>query len=116
MEKKRYPASLFWIGFVTNVIFHFFWLFLPAVVLMILGIFLRGCLYVGLGILALDIILSFAEQLRIRAAFLADSDNPDFRGFQQALSKDGNWTDNVKEFVDEKTADSQKENENIEPR
>ncbi|MGN1110752.1 MAG: hypothetical protein ACI4QY_03790 [Oscillospiraceae bacterium] len=106
MNEKKYPAGLFWVGFVTNVIFHFFWLFLPAVVLIIAGIFLRVCLYIGLAVLALDVILSFIQQLRIRAAFMSDSDNPDFREFQRALSKDGKWIDNVQEFVDERMTKS----------
>lgn len=100
--KKRYPASLFVIGFVTNIIFHFFWLFVPAVICLIIGIFSRNFLYIGLTILLFDVIISLIEQINIRSAFMSDSDNPDFRGFQDALSKDGKWNENLMEFLDER--------------
>lgn len=69
---------------------------------MMVGIFSKPCLFVGLALLLLDLILSFAEQMRIRKAFLQDSDNPEFQQFQDALSKDGNWINNIKDFVEEK--------------
>ncbi len=98
--KKRYPASLFVIGFITNMIFHFFWLFVPAVILMIIGIFSRNFLYIGLTVLLFDVIISLIEQINIRNTFLSDTDNPDFRGFQEALSKDGNWNENLMKFLE----------------
>lgn len=99
---RKYPPNLFLIGLITNIIFHFFWLFVPSFVLMMVGIFSKPCLFVGLALLLLDLILSFAEQMRIRKAFLQDSDNPEFQQFQDALSKDGNWINNIKDFVEEK--------------
>lgn len=99
---RKYPMSLFLIGFITNIIFHFFWLFLPGVILIIAGIFIRPCLLAGLAVFLIDIIVSFIEQMRIRSACLKDSDHPDFRKFQEALSKDGSWIENVQEFVDSK--------------
>lgn len=98
--KRKYPTELFVIGFITNLIFRFFWLFVPGVILLIVGIFSRSFLYIGLTVLLFDIIVSLIEQFRIRAACLSDTDNPDFRGFQDALSKDGNWNENLTEFVE----------------
>ena len=109
MKNRRYPASLFLIGFVINVFLHFFWLFLPGVVLLIVGIFVKPCLYMGLTVLVLDIILSLVEQLKIRQAFLEESDNPDFMAFQDALSKEGNWKDQIGELLDQKISDPQNE-------
>ena len=98
MNNRKYPTSLFIIGFITNILFHFFWLFIPCIILLIVGIFVKPCLYIGLALLLIDILLSLIEQFRIRQAFLEESDNPDFRAFQDALSKDGNWRDNLGEL------------------
>ena len=109
MKKRKYPTSLFIIGFITNILFHFFWLFVPGIVLLILGIFYQTCQYIGVSLLFIDVVLSFIEQLRIRQAFLEESDNPDFQAFQDALSKDGNWKDNISEFLNQKISDSENE-------
>ena len=101
MQERKYPNKLFAIGFVTNVFFHFFWLFIPSILLLIVGIFIKPCLYIGLACLILDLYLSFSEQLNIRKAFLTDTDNPDFQKFQDALSKKGGFLDNMKEYLDE---------------
>lgn len=68
---------------------------------MVIGIFFKTPLRIGLIILALDIVLSFVEQMRIRAAFTEDSDNEDFRRFQDALSQDGDWRENTRNVLDE---------------
>ena len=109
MNNRKYPTSLFIIGFITNILFHFFWLFIPCIILLIIGIFVKPCLYIGLALLLIDILLSLIEQFRIRQAFLEESDNPDFRAFQDALSKDGNWKDNIGEFLSQKMSDPQNE-------
>ena len=109
MNNRKYPTSLFIIGFITNILFHFFWLFIPCIILLIVGIFVKPCLYVGLALLLIDILLSLIEQFRIRQAFLKESDNPDFQAFQDALSKDGNWRDNIGELLNQKMSDHQNE-------
>lgn len=109
MNNRKYPTSLFIIGFITNILFHFFWLFIPCIILLIIGIFVQPCLYIGLALLFIDIVLSLIEQLRIRQTFLEESDNPDFRAFQDALSKDGNWRDNIGELLNQKISDPQNE-------
>ena len=110
--KRRYPTSLFVIGFVTNIIFHFFWLFVPAVICLVIGIFSRTFLYIGLTILLFDVIISLIEQINIRNTFMSDSDSPDFRGFQDALSKDGKWNENLMEFLNERFENSPNDNDN----
>ena len=109
MNNRKYPTSLFIIGFITNILFHFFWLFIPGIILLIVGIFVKPCLYIGLALLLIDILLSLIEQFRIRQAFLEESDNPDFRAFQDALSKDGKWRDNIGELFNQKISDPQNE-------
>ena len=37
MNNRKYPFSLFLIGWITDILFRFFWLFLPAVLLMLIG-------------------------------------------------------------------------------
>lgn len=106
MKKRKYPMSLFLTGFISNFLFRFFWLFIPVVVLLITGVFIRPCLVVGALVILVDAILSLIEQLRIRKAFLEDSDNSDFRAFQDALSGDGKWTDNVKDVLENKVKDN----------
>ena len=101
MNNRKYPLELFIFGFINNILFHFFWLFVPAVILLIVGIFVKSCLYIGLVLLAADVVLSFVEQMMIRNAFLAESDNPDFRAFQDAISREGNWRDNLGQLMDE---------------
>ncbi len=110
MNQKKYPTSLFMIGFITNILFRFSWLLLPALILLIIGIFTPTCRYVGLTLLLIDVALSFIEQIRIRQAFLEESDNPDFQAFQDALSKDGNWKDNIGEFLNQRMSNPQDEN------
>lgn len=109
MNNRKYPTSLFIIGFIMNIFFRFFWLFVPAVALLIVGIFAKPCLYIGLALLILDVILSLIEQIKIRNTFLKDSDNPDFQEFQDALSKDGDWTSNLGELLEQKLSEGQNE-------
>lgn len=96
--KGKYPADLFIIGFITNIFGRFFFLFFFALFLLMIGIWVKACLMIGLGLLGLDIVLSFSEQLRIKYTFL-NSDNPSFTMFQDAvLSKD--WKNNVMNIVE----------------
>ena len=109
MGNRKYPLSLFVIGFITNVLFHFFWLFIPCIILLVIGIFVEPCRLIGLTLLLLDIVLSLIDQLRIRHTFLQDSDNPGFTAFQDALSRDGSWYENMSELLNKRTSDIQNE-------
>ena len=72
-----------------------------------IGIFIKPCVKVALVLFVLDLILSSVEQLRIRKTVLEESDNPDFREFQDLITKDGNWMKNVQEFVEQKMEDEE---------
>ncbi|MGN0492344.1 MAG: hypothetical protein ACI4F7_01750 [Acutalibacteraceae bacterium] len=100
MKERKYPFSLFVIGFITNILFRFFWLFVPGIIFMVIGIFAKWCLYIGIGLLLLDIIISFAEQMQIRHTMLTVSDNEQFSDFQDAVSMDGNVFENIRNFVE----------------
>ena len=69
---------------------HFFYLSVPGIILCIVGIWIKSCLYIGLAILGLDLILSIIEQLRIRNATVSHSENPEFNELMDAFcSPDG---------------------------
>ncbi len=84
MERK-YPTKMFWLFVLTNFLFHFFYLFIPGIILCIVGIWVKYCLWIGLAILGLDVILSIIEQLRIRKAAVSHSDNPEFNELMDAF-------------------------------
>lgn len=108
MEKK-YPLSLFIAGFITNIFGRFFFLFFPAVILLFIGIWVKVCLMLGLALLALDIALSFIEQLILRNVTL-NSDNPNFAEFQDAMLSE-NWRDNIKNIIEGKISENQDDDE-----
>ncbi len=88
MERK-YPTKMFWIFVLDNFLFHFFYLFVPGIILCIIGIWVRPCLWGGFIILGLDMILSIIEQLHIRKAAVTPSDNPEFNELMDAFCSPG---------------------------
>ena len=88
MERK-YPTQMFWLFVLTNFLFHFFYLSVPGIILCIIGIWVKSCLWIGLPILGLDAILSIIEQLRIRKAAVTPSDNPEFNELMDAFCSSG---------------------------
>ena len=88
MERK-YPTKMFWFFVLTNFLFHFFYLSVPGIILCIVGIWVKSCLWIGLAILGLDMILSIIEQLRIHKAAVTPSDNPEFNELMDAFCSPG---------------------------
>lgn len=100
MERK-YPAKMFWLFVLTNFLFRFFYLSVPGIILCIVGIWVKSCLYIGLAILGLDVILSIIEQLRHRNAAVTPSESPEFNELMDAFcSPDG--LDAFRKVLDEK--------------
>ena len=62
----------------------------------------------GIIFLGVDIGLALAEQWRIRKTILEESDNPDFKEFQDAVLS-GNWRQNVIDMVETKIQEEQSE-------
>ena len=87
--KREYPTKMFWLFTLTNFLFHFFYLSVPGIILCIVGIWIKSCLYIGLAILGLDLILSIIEQLKIRNAAVSDSENPEFNKLMDAFCSPG---------------------------
>lgn len=102
-QEKKYPTSLFVIGFFMNLTKNLI-LFFPGVILLIIGIWVKWCLILGIALLLIDVIVSLIEQIQIRNATV-NSDNPDFKEWQDAiLSSD--WKDNIKDLTESKINDS----------
>ena len=88
--KREYPTKMFLLFTLTNFLFRLFYLSVPGIILCIVGIWIKSCLYIGLAILGLDLILSIIEQLRIRNAAVSYSENPEFNELMDAFcSSDG---------------------------
>lgn len=105
MERK-YPAKMFLMFVLTNFLFHFFYLFVPGIILCIVGTWVKSCLWIGLAILGLDLILSIIEQLRIRKAAVTRSDNPEFNELMDAFCSPGGL-EAFRNVVDEKIKSAQ---------
>ena len=100
MERK-YPTKMFWFFVLSNFLFHFFYLSIPGIILCIVGIWVKFCLWIGIAILGIDVILSIIEQLRIREAAVTPSDNPEFNELMDAFyGPDG--LEAVRKIVDAK--------------
>lgn len=102
---KKYPASLFIMGLILNLIARFGILTLASVIFLIIGIWSPASLRIGISLLIIALALSFIEQLRIRNAFLSEDDgNPGFKDFQDAVSS-GDWRNNIMNLVESKITD-----------
>ncbi len=109
MKNRKYPISLFIFGFVMNIVFRFWVLFVLGIVFSIVGIFVKSFVNIGLAILLFDVALSFVEQMRLRQTFLEESDDSDFETFKDMMSEDGNWMENVREFLNDKISNPDNE-------
>ena len=105
MERK-YPTKMFWFFVLTNFLFHFFYLSVPGIILCIVGVWVKSCLWIGLTILGLDVILSIIEQLRNRKAAVSPSDNPEFNELMDAFCSPGGF-EAFGKVLDEKIKSSQ---------
>ena len=79
---RKYPTKLFVIGFLFGVIVYRFYLFVPSVILLIAGAFVKPCYYIGC------FILSFIWQIRIRNLVLNDNNNPSIQRIQNAFTEE----------------------------
>ncbi len=101
---KRYPKDLFWFHFFQTFLFHHIFLWLPGITLLIVGIWVRPCLYVGLGFLVMDLIASYLNAVRTRDVFL-NSDNPNFKEAQDAVLSE-NWRENLQQMAENKSGEN----------
>ena len=92
MKKKKYPASLFVLGFIAKLVRNYKWI-RAAIVVYVAGIWVQWCTLVGFALLLSALTLSLRQQLETRNAVL-NSDNPNFKDVQEALLSP-NWKDNL---------------------
>ncbi len=111
-QEPKYPVNLFWIGFFMNMTKNFL-LFFLAIILLIVGIWVKWCLILGLALLALDIIISLVEQIQIRNTTL-NSDDPNFKEWQEAILSP-NWKDNIINLTESKMENSDEEDSDNSP-
>ena len=102
-QYNKYPVSLFVIGVLMNLTKNFF-LLLPSIILLIVGIWVKWCLFVGVALLLLDVIISLIEQIQIRNATI-NSDNPNFKEWQDAILS-SNWKNNIMDLTESKIDDT----------
>ena len=113
MKERKYPTKLFITGFVIGVILYRFYLFVPSIILIIVGFKIKICYYIGCVILLIDLILSFIWQIRIRNLVLNDNDNPDIQKFQDAFTEENpndNLINTINEII-ESSADDEDDDE-----
>ena len=95
---KKYPSSLFWTQLIMDFLVRHIYLCIPGFTLVIVGIWVRPCLYIGIGFLLLDAGLSLFSALRTRSVFL-NSNDPNFKEAQDAVLS-ANWDQNLRDLVE----------------
>lgn len=83
---RHYNKSLFWIGFMMNMTKNIF-LLIPGLILCIIGIWVKPCLFIGAALLVIDVVISLIEQIRIKKTVENNSD-PNFESWAEIMSKD----------------------------
>lgn len=99
---KKYPTSLFFAGVLMNLTKNFY-LFIPGVILLLIGLWNKACLSFGALLLFVDIVVSFVEQLKIKNV-CETSDDPNFLSIQDAIL-DKNWRKNIIEMTEQRMRD-----------
>ena len=97
----KYPWDLFVFGLFDNLI-RCFWLWIPGIILILIGIFKKKLLLIGTFLVVSALIFSFVQQMRIRQAFLTESQNPDFQEIQEVISEEGDWRENLHDYLNKK--------------
>lgn len=95
--KEKYSATFFIVGIILNMIKHFY-LLLPGIIAMIVGIWFSAVLFLGIGLVTLDLCFSVVGQFQNKKV-LESSENPQVKEVNKAIhSKD--WRRNVIDLVE----------------
>lgn len=105
--KRHYNWKLFLIGFLMNTV-RLFFIVIPALILLVVGIWVLPCLYIGFALLAIALIIAFVQQLMIKHT-AETSDDPEFVPFAEAMCSD-DWKERTIEWTKQKIQE-QKEKE-----
>ena len=106
MKEPKYPIKFFVFGFFLDFFMRHFYLFLPAAVFAIIGIFAPWAVVVSTALILLDIVLSLFSQIQIMHTLTHD-DDPNCAPWRNAIRSE-NWEENVRELTEEQI----KSNEN----
>lgn len=98
---RKYSLKFFLIGLFLHFTAVHFYLFLPGIILSIIGIWNEECLAVGLAMLVVDLVMSCIEQLRIRKIALQESDHEEFNQLMDA-ALDPNSPKTLAQIIKEK--------------
>lgn len=97
----KYPARLFAAGFIMSLLFRHAYLTAPAVILLIIGIWVSPCLIAGAALLMISLVVSLVGELSIKKTFETESENVSLEQFKKAVTgSDGGMT-GVRRFVEE---------------
>ena len=110
MNNRKYPARMFVIGLIGNFLLHYFYLFLPGIILCVIGIWSKVCLCIGLAMLILDLIFSVTDQIKIRNACLSTSDNPEVNRLMDIFYGAAD-PESIHDFIKEKMQSSSSDDE-----
>ena len=94
--KRRYNRKLFILGFLMNIV-RLFFIVIPALVLIVVGIRVKPCLIIGLALLAIVLIIALVQQLMIKHT-AETSDDPNFDPFAEAMCSD-DWQERFIEMT-----------------
>lgn len=99
IRMKKYNWKLFWLGFLMNLMKKFF-LFIPGLVLCIIGIWINPCLYIGIALFVFDAVISYAEQWQMKKT-VESNDNPDFQQWADIMTQD-DWQEEIKKAINDR--------------
>ena len=101
-HNRKFPRELFWIGIVLNFIARFY-LWVPGLLLLLIGLIVRSRPFVVFGLLMLTIntVLSVSDQFMIKRTFEEPTDNPEFKPYQDAIMG-GNWREDLERLTNPK--------------
>ena len=94
--KAKYDNGLFMAGVCLNFIKNVF-IWIPAIILLFVGVWVKVGLYIGITLLILNIIVAFIEQFHIKSC-VENSDTPEFEPWKEIMTSD-NWKDDVKDKI-----------------
>ena len=110
--KRKYPAVYFFLGLIQNMI-RYFWILLIALVLIIIGAINKNiCLYIGLGVLAIYILVCFIEQMVIRSTALKQTGNPAYDEIMDVIL--GGSSEDVNNAINKHAVRVEPESEDVE--
>ena len=105
--KRHYNWKLFLIGFLMNTV-RLFFIVIPALILLVVGIWVLPCLYIGFALLAIALIIALVQQLAIKHT-AETTDDPKLVPLAEAVCSD-DWKERTIEWTKQKIQE-QKEKE-----